>query len=128
MKFRPWFALGVVVLMLAWALPLSADDSAAVVLLVADDHVDFLVGKDLIGRYHFSPEASSVAKPYFWPLNGPNGVPITRAWPMEKTRAADGSDDHPHQKSVWFCHGDVIPEGIALKDHVKGVQGVDFWS
>jgi hypothetical protein len=128
MKFRPWFALGVLVLTLAWALPVAADDSAAVVLLVADDHVDFLVGKDLIGRYHFSPETSSVAKPYFWPLNGPNRVPITRAWPMEKTQTADGSDDHPHQKSVWFCHGDVIPEGIALKDHVKGVQGVDFWS
>src|SRR5262249_40863494 len=26
------------------------------------------------------------------------------------------------------CHGDVIPEGIALKDKVKGVEGVDFWS
>jgi hypothetical protein len=39
-----------------------------------------------------------------------------------------GSTDHPHQKSAWFCHGDVIPEGITLKDKVKGVKGVDFWS
>src|SRR5713226_9483326 len=98
MKYRSWFAPGVVALSLTWALPLSADDSAGVSLVIAGDHVDFLAGKDLVGRYHLSLEASSVAKPYFWPLNGPNGVPITRAWPMEKARA-DGSDDHPHQKS-----------------------------
>jgi hypothetical protein len=33
-----------------------------------------------------------------------------------------------HQKSAWFAHGDVIPEGIELKQKVKGVDGVDFWS
>src|SRR5205085_2564333 len=38
------------------------------------------------------------------------------------------STDHPHQKSAWFCHGDVIPEGIELKAKIKGVKGVDFWS
>jgi hypothetical protein len=36
--------------------------------------------------------------------------------------------DHPHQKSLWFCHGDVIPQGIELKNKPKGVAGVDFWS
>ncbi len=38
--------------------------------------------------------------------------------------------DHVHQKSVWFCHGDVIPEGIELKTKSanKADKGVDFWS
>src|SRR5947207_370118 len=36
--------------------------------------------------------------------------------------------DHPHQTSAWFCHGDVIPEGIELTHKVKGVKGVDYWS
>src|SRR5262249_55483437 len=55
------------------------------------------------------------------------GQPLTRAWPMSK--AADGgSTDHVHQKSPWFCHGDVIPEGVELKHKVNGVDGVDFWS
>src|SRR5262249_40874424 len=31
-------------------------------------------------------------------------------------------------KSVWFCHGDVIPEGIEIKQRIKGIEGVDFWS
>ena len=36
-----------------------------------------------------------------------------------------GSKDHPHQQSVWFCHGDVIPKGIELKQKIKGVEGVN---
>jgi hypothetical protein len=39
-----------------------------------------------------------------------------------------GSTDHPHQKSAWFTHGDVIPEGMELKRKTRGVQGIDFWS
>src|ERR1700730_9816725 len=52
---------------------------------------------------------------------------MTRSWPMEKAQPG-GSMDHVHQKSAWFCHGDVIPEGLELKDKIKGVEGVDFWS
>ena len=38
--------------------------------------------------------------------------------------------DHVHQKSAWFCHGDVIPEGVELKVKSvdKHVAGVDFWA
>jgi hypothetical protein len=38
--------------------------------------------------------------------------------------------DHVHQKSAWFCHGDVIPDGLELKvrSSDKNVKGVDFWS
>jgi hypothetical protein len=59
-------------------------------------------------------------------LNAPSGKPVTRAWPMEKGYAG-AQTDHVHQKSAWFCHGDVIPEGIELKQKVRGVEGVDFW-
>jgi hypothetical protein len=104
--------------------PAPAAEPAAVAIQVAEDHIDFLVGKDLVARYHKGPD---VAKPYFWPLNGPGDRPLTRAWPMEKA-APGGSTDHIHQKSAWFCHGDVIPEGIEVKDKIKGIEGVDFWS
>jgi hypothetical protein len=88
------------------------------------EHIDFLIGKDLAARYHFG---SKVAKPYLWPLAGPGNVPLTRAWPMEQAKPGN-STDHVHQKSAWFCHGDVIPEGIELKQKIKNVEGVDFWS
>lgn len=111
----------------ASAVPVCADDLSAssgdLKVQAADDHVDFLVKGKLITRYECGPK---VAKPYLWPLNSPTGEPITRAWPMEPLKEG-GSFDHVHQKSAWFCHGDVIPEGIELKEKVKGVTGVDYW-
>jgi hypothetical protein len=111
------------------ALPVAAAEPAGVTIRVNGESrgvadIEFLVGKELVGRYHVGP---LVAKPYLWPLNGPDGVPLTRAWPMEKGHP-DETSDHPHQKSAWFCHGDVIPEGMELGHKVKGVEGVDFWS
>jgi hypothetical protein len=50
---------------------------------------------------------------YFWPLNGPGGLPMTRSWPMNPD--AEGEDkDHQHHRSLWFSHGLV--------------SGIDFWS
>ncbi len=82
---------------------------------------DFLIGNDIVTSYQTD---SKYAKPIFWPLNAPGGIPLTRNYPPPEGQAKD----HPHQKSAWFCHGDVIPEGIELKTKIKGVEGVDFWS
>ncbi len=51
-------------------------------------------------------------KPILWPIIGPTGKPMTRAYPMEKVEGE--KHDHPHHRSFWFTHGDV--------------NGVDFWS
>src|SRR3569623_860964 len=51
-------------------------------------------------------------KPILWPIIGPTGVAMTRAFPMEKIEGE--KQDHPHQRSMWFTHGDV--------------NGIDFWS
>jgi hypothetical protein len=109
-----------------WTLSVAAEaPPASVKIEVPNDHViNFTVGKELVTSYHIGPDA---AKPYFWPLNAPNGVAVTRAWPMEKPQPGEQTD-HVHQKSGWFSHGDVIPEGIEVKQKIKGVEGVDFWS
>jgi hypothetical protein len=130
MKCRWNQSLLVVALPLAVALSLAANpprcaaEAGPLSIKVMGDHVDFLSGTELITRYHKGP---GVAKPYFWPMHGPGGAVLTRGWPMEKFTPG-GSADHVHQKSVWFCHGDVIPEGLQLKHKVKGVAGVDFWA
>jgi hypothetical protein len=49
---------------------------------------------------------------YFYPLLGPGGAKMTRAYPMEVVEGED--QDHPHHRSVWFAHGNV--------------NGVDYWS
>ena len=42
----------------------------------------------------------------------PTESPFTRAYPMEKVPAKQ--NDHPHQRSCWFTHGNV--------------NGIDFWA
>jgi hypothetical protein len=106
---------------LAFALPARADD---VTITKDKDALEFKVGKELVTRYHVG---ENVAKPYFWPVYAPGEIPVTRAWPLEKG-APKETTDHVHQKSAWFCHGDVIPEGIEVKQKIKGIKGVDFWS
>jgi hypothetical protein len=103
-----------------------ADDpkSHNVSVQTKDNSIEFLIGKELVARYHTGKD---VAKPYFWPLNAPADIPVTRAWPMVRGTPGE-SNDHFHQKSMWFCHGDIIPEGIELKHKIKGIEGVDFWS
>lgn len=50
-------------------------------------------------------------KPFLWPVMGPGGVEMTRAYPMQKV---DGErHDHPHHRSFWFGH--------------QGMDGFDTW-
>lgn len=107
------------------ALPALADEPTLSVTKTADT-LDFVIGKTLVSRYHVGPK---VAKPYFYPLNAPGEVCVTRGWPMQEGLPKE-TKDHVHQKSAWFCHGDVIPEGLEMKTRSsdKRVKGVDFWS
>ena len=119
--------LAPVVCTLALILPVSvggAERDESALRQPPGGRINFLTGNETAAVFRCGPD---VAKPYLWPLSAPGGMPLTRAWPMEKA-ALGGSTDHPHQKSAWFCHGDVIPEGVELKQHIKGVEGVDFWS
>jgi hypothetical protein len=52
-------------------------------------------------------------KPILWPIVGPTGKEMTRAWPLREGDATEKTD-HVHQKSMWFDHGDV--------------NGIDFWA
>lgn len=103
--------------------PVAADDITAA---KSNSTIEFKDGDKLITRYHVG---ESVAKPYFWPLNAPGELTVTRGWPLVQGVAGE-TKDHVHQKSAWFCHGDVIPEGVEVKTRSadKRVVGVDFWS
>ncbi|MGD0654747.1 MAG: PmoA family protein [Thermoguttaceae bacterium] len=55
----------------------------------------------------------SGGKPILWPIIGPTGKPMTRAYPMKKDDPTEKTD-HPHHRSLWFTHGKV--------------NGIDFWT
>jgi len=73
------------------------------------DGVTVKVDGKLFTRYL----VKSGAKPILWPILGPTGKEMTRAYPMRKA-GTDERADHPHHRSLWFTHGDV--------------NGIDFWS
>ncbi len=91
-----------------------------------EESIRFDIDGKLFTRLYIGPK---VAKPYLWPILSSSGVPLTRAWPLEpvKPGAAEKTTDHKHQKSAWFCHGDVVAEGVTVP-RKKGIAGVDFWS
>jgi hypothetical protein len=44
-------------------------------------------------------------KPYLWPVIGPTGKPVTRAFPM---RDIPGEQtDHAHHRGIWFGHENI---------------------
>jgi len=49
--------------------------------------------------------------PILWPIIGPTGKPMTRAYPMGK--GPNEREDHVHHRSLWFNHGNV--------------NGLSFW-
>lgn len=53
------------------------------------------------------------SKPVLYPIIGPYGIEMTRHYPI-KEGVDNEARDHPHQKSLWFTHGNV--------------NGTDFWS
>jgi len=88
-----------------------ADGSLRAANLTAEkvaDGVTIKVGDQLFCRYL----TRSGAKPIVWPILGPTGKPMTRSYPMENVAGED--QDHVHQRSLWFTHGNV--------------DGIDFWS
>ena len=56
-------------------------------------------------------------KPFFWPIAGPFGPPVTRAFP-NLSDVPDETRDHPWHRGLSFTHGEV---------GVRGEAAVDFW-
>lgn len=55
-------------------------------------------------RWHYAPHYS---RPFFYPLTGPAGIPLTRI-------GHPGAPNHDHHRSIWFAHHRVL--------------GIDFWA
>ncbi len=103
--WRSLMALSVLVLVAALCRGVSA---AEFTLDKGDDGVTVLLDGKLFTRY----VTKSGAKPILWPVIGPTGQAVTRAYPMREGDPTE-REDHHHHRSFWFTHGDV--------------NGVSFW-
>ncbi len=66
---------------------------------------------------------STSSKPYFYPVIGPTGKEMTRAYPMKDVEGE--ARDHPHQRSFYFGHQfvndfDTWHEKLTLVERAKG--------
>ncbi|MBL9124011.1 MAG: PmoA family protein [Planctomycetaceae bacterium] len=83
-----------------------------------DDGVKILLDGQLFTNYL----KKSGTKPILWPILGPTGAPMTRAFPMERIKGE--KMDHPHHRSLWFTHGSVNGVDFWLESKTKGGQEV----
>jgi hypothetical protein len=72
------------------------------------------IGEKLLTTYHIGPTTlpatgGSVRRPFFYPVMGPDGIPLT-----EFGKPHDPTGSHKHHYSLWIAHNKV--------------GGKDFWS
>lgn len=83
----------------------SADE---VSIELAEDSATINIDGQLFTRYL----VNSGNKPVLWPVVGPHGERVTRAYPVDQ-RGEHESDDHIHHRSIWFGY--------------EGINGLNFW-
>jgi hypothetical protein len=88
--------------------PADASSADRVKLTRDGDVIAVTIDNELFTAYHYA----DADRPYFYPVIGPTGENVTRHWPMKD--GVGEEQDHPHQRSLWFTHGDV--------------NGHDFWN
>ena len=84
------------------------NSSPGVKITEAENIIRVEINGKLFTEYNFK----NVPRPYFYPVIGPTGVPVTRNWPMKE--GPNEEKDHSHHRSLWYAHG--------------AINGVDFWT
>lgn len=100
--------LAVAVTRMAMAGSAAAADEPKLEVVQHEDRVTVNIDGELFTEYL----TQSGRKPALWPVIGPTGKPVTRAYPMRPGQPGE-SNDHPHHRSIWFAY--------------EGFNGVDFW-
>ena len=89
---------------------LAKDNAKVVTLEKGDLSVAIKVNGKLFTNYVYADPKRT--KPILYPVIGPNGVPMTRRYPIEEAAPGEAKD-HPHHASLWYTHGEV--------------NGISFW-
>lgn len=105
--FRALFSLAICVFLLHYA---SAQSHGfAFKHHPAKKQMDIVYSNKLISSYCYS---DSLFKPILNPVNTPDGITVTRGFPLHPK--AGERTDHPHQQGIWFNY--------------ESINGIDFWN
>src|SRR5437773_3472206 len=86
----------------------AAESKDGVRITQLADRLRMEINGELFSEYRFK----DVSRPFLYPVIGPDGLAMTRDWPMKDSDNEE--HDHKHHRSLWFDHGEM--------------NGVDFWS
>jgi hypothetical protein len=110
--FSSWTALAsrslFVFLLLAGSSRTAPPLQAGVTITEEPDRLTIHINGEHFADYRYQ----GASRPFLYPMIGPEGLRLTRDWPMKD--GVNEDKDHPHHQSFWFAHGDV--------------NGIDFWS
>ena len=100
-----WF---VVILVLAMNMSYAGEVTDRLSLIEEEDGITVLIDGELFTRYLIS----SGSRPAMWPIIGPTGEEMTRAFPIAAARKGE-QKDHVHHRSLWIGY--------------EGLNGNDYW-
>lgn len=86
------------------------------VVPLPDHQVSFCIDGQEKLRWHFG---SNYPRPFFYPLNGPSGVSLTRM-------GHPGAQNHDHHRSIWFAH-QALADTDFWSDNGAGRVAQKFW-
>jgi len=88
-----------------------------------EDSVSIMVGGKPFAEYVTNDPATN--KTYLWPVYGPTGAAMTRAFPMKDLEGE--VKDHYHHRGLWFGHEDIdgFDSWSEKRSHDKGEKTSD---
>ena len=85
------------------------------------NHIKFSLGEDEFTQFHFN-EDNDRHRPYFYPLNAPCGVGVTRDFPIADVEG--DQTDHIHHTGLWTAWGKVNGSDNWAAEKTSGWQKV----
>ena len=77
----------------------AKEATPTITLEKGDVAVTVKVDGELFTKYVYADQKR--VKPILYPVIGPNGVPMTRRYPIEEAAPGEAKD-HPHHASLWY--------------------------
>jgi len=112
-------------LLLFTAATLQAADTTFTIDKNAAGSVSVKVG----GKPFASYVIDQANKPYLWPVFGPTGKAMTRAFPMQDLPGEPANQrDHPHHRGINFGHESIGGSAWAFPGKLDGLTGEERYS
>ena len=104
MKTIRWLPTAILIVLGGMQIGFAAENKISI------DELDGIVRVHVDGALFADYIYKGREKPIIYPILGPDGVPMTRNYPMKEVEGE--AKDHPHHASMWYTHGNINGENF----------------